>query len=615
MTSSTDGATLLDGSAPRAAHGPTEVPVPPAIASMWRLFKLGYSHEPRLLVFAVIVTILSAVPDALLALWLKLLADGVTANRSDEVVWAAVGMALSVALTWVMLTVSGRMTRRFRDKVTIALETHVARLQATIGTVAHHERAEYLDRLAVLRNQIFVLDHMYMAVLSTLSWIVRLVITIALLMSVNPLLILLAVFALPTVATSSIRPTKEREVEEQQAVHQRLSEHLFLTATTAAAGKEVRISGIGDALVRDRRAEWELWYGPVAHARNVTAIWHALAWAVFGIGFVAAVWFVAVPQQGSPGEVLLILAAGARLSAYVASTVGEIGFIRGVWLYGSQRLAWLEDYAAAVAKEGDTDAPSNLRTAIELQGVTFTYPGSTKPVLVDVSVRIPAGTVVAVVGENGAGKSTLVKLLAKFYEPDEGEILIDGLPLRRIRTSDWRERLAGAFQDFSRFEFPARTSIGLGDLPQVDDDAVVSRAAHRAGADDVVADLPSGLDTQLGPTWPEGVDVSFGQWQKFALARGFMRPAPLLLMLDEPTAALDAETEHALFERYAEAARSSAEGGITVLVSHRFSTVRMADLIIVLDGSSIAQVGSHDELMQAGGPYAELYLIQQEAYR
>ena len=615
MTSSIDGATDRLDAASRAAHDPTEVPVPPAIASMWRLFKLGYSHEPRLLVFAVIVTILSAVPDALLALWLKLLADGITANRSGQVAWASVGMALSVALTWVMLTVSGRMTRRFRDKVTIALETHVARLQATIGTVAHHERDEYLDRLAVLRNQIFVLDHMYMAVLSTLSWIVRLVITIGLLVSVHPLLILLAVFALPTVASSSIRPTKEREVEEQQAVHQRLSEHLFLTATTAAAGKEVRISGIGDALVRDRRAEWELWYGPVAKARNVTALWHALAWAVFGIGFVAAVWFVAVPQNGSPGEVLLILAAGARLSAYVASTVGEIGFIRGVWLYGSRRLAWLEDYAAAVAREGDTDAPANLRTAIELKCVTFTYPGSTKPVLVDVNVRIPAGTVVAVVGENGAGKSTLVKLLAKFYEPDEGEILIDGLPLRRIRTSDWRERLAGAFQDFSRFEFPARTSIGLGDLPQVDDDAVVSRAAHRAGADDVVADLPSGLDTQLGPTWPDGVDVSFGQWQKFALARGFMRPAPLLLMLDEPTAALDAETEHALFERYAEAARSSAEGGITVLVSHRFSTVRMADLIIVLDGSSIAQVGSHDELMQAGGPYAELYLIQQEAYR
>ena len=361
MTSSIDGAMELHRPAPSNAGGPPEVPVPPAIASMWRLFKLGYSHEPRLLAFAVIVTILSAVPDALLALWLKLLADGVTSHQSGQVAWAAVGMALSVALTWVMLTVSGRMTRRFRDKVTIALETHVARLQATIGTVAHHERADYLDRLAVLRNQIFVLDHMYMAVLSTLSWIVRLVITIGLLVSVHPLLILLALFAVPTVVSSSIRPTKEREVEERQAVHQRLAEHLFQTGDDGGGRKEVRISGIGDSLVRDRRTEWERWYGPVSKARNVSAAWHAVSWAVFGIGFVAAVWFVAVPQHGTPGQVLMILAAGSRLSAYVASTVGEIGFIRGVWLYGSRRLAWLEDYAAAVSAEGDTDAPSRLQ--------------------------------------------------------------------------------------------------------------------------------------------------------------------------------------------------------------------------------------------------------------
>ena len=164
-------------------------------------------------------------------------------------------------------------------------------------------------------------------------------------------------------------------------------------------------------------------------------------------------------------------------------------------------------------------------------------------------------------------------------------------------------------------EFPARTSIGLGDLPNVDDDAVVTGAAHRAGADDVVADLPSGLDTQLGPTWPDGVDVSFGQWQKFALARGFMRPAPLLLMLDEPTAALDAETEHALFERYAEAARSSRR--------RRHHGARVAPLLDRADGRSDHRAGRvvgragrlHEELMQAGGPYDELYLIQQEAYR
>jgi ATP-binding cassette subfamily B protein len=161
----------------------------------------------------------------------------------------------------------------------------------------------------------------------------------------------------------------------------------------------------------------------------------------------------------------------------------------------------------------------------------------------------------------------------------------------------------------------------VGDVPRVDDAAAVASAVGRAGADDVVARLPAGLDTQLGPTWPGGVEVSFGQWQKLALARGFMREAPALLVLDEPTAALDAETEHALFERYAAAARSGngqdngSGAAITILVSHRFSTVRMADLIVVLDGARVAQVGSHESLMSQGGPYAELYRIQANAYR
>jgi ATP-binding cassette subfamily B protein len=157
----------------------------------------------------------------------------------------------------------------------------------------------------------------------------------------------------------------------------------------------------------------------------------------------------------------------------------------------------------------------------------------------------------------------------------------------------------------------------LGDVPRLDDEFAVIAAVERAGAGDVVARLQSGLDTQLGPTWPSGVDLSFGQWQKLALARGFMRDEPLLLVLDEPTAALDAETEHALFERYAAAARGekNASGRITLLVSHRFSTVRMADLIVVLDGARLAQVGTHDELMVAGGQYSELYAIQAAAYR
>jgi ATP-binding cassette subfamily B protein len=563
---------------------------------------------------------LAALPDALLALWLALLGKGLLESRPGLVQLGAIGLALSAAGTWFLRTVSTRVQRRFRDRVTIALESHVARLQASIATLAHQERPDYLDRLAMLRDQVFVLDHMYMSVFSTLGWMLRLAVTMALLMSIHPALLLLAAFAVPTVLTSTWRPAVERAVLEQSAQASRLSRHLFTVATTAAPGKEVRVTGIGDRLMHERRAAWERYYGPVSATRVASAAWHSLAWAVFGAGYVGAVIFVSSRPGAPAGDVLLVLAAGARLSAYIGATVGEIGFLRGFWMDGSRRLAWLEDYATSIDASGDLPAPAVLRQGITLDRVSFSYPGTSRVVLDDVTVALPAGAVVAIVGENGAGKTTLVKLLARMYEPASGTILVDGTPLARIAAAAWRARLAGAFQDFFRFEFRAREAVGLGDLVRLDDEAAIVRAVERAGASDVVARLPSGLDTQLGPTWPGGAELSFGQWQKLALARGFMREEPLLTILDEPTAALDAETEHALFERYAAAARArpGAAGGsgrITILVSHRFSTVRMADLIVVLDGARLVEVGTHEALMARNGHYAELYGIQAAAYR
>jgi len=583
---------------------------------MWRLCKLGYQHEPALMLVAFLLSLLSALPDALIAVWLKLLGDGVLEHRPRLLLAAAIGLGVSATATWFLRTVSTRLQRRFRDKVTIALESHVARLLASIATIAHHERPDYLDRLSVLRNQIFMLDHMYMSLFSTCAWILRLGVTVALLASIHPALVLLAVFALPTVLTSTWRPGVERAAQEQGAQSARLSRHLFTMATTAAPGKEVRVLGLGSRLIAQRRETWERWYGPVAAARWESAIWHTLAWAVFGGAYVGAVVFVVTRPGSSPGDVLLVLAAGSRLSAYIGATVGEIGFLRGVWMDGSRRLAWLEDYAASLVADADQPAPAAVRRSIRFDHVSFTYPGTSRVVLDDISLSLPAGAVVAIVGENGAGKTTLVKLLAKMYEPSSGAIFVDETPLARVPADAWRARLAGAFQDFFRFEFIARWTVGLGDVPRMDDEPAVVSAVERAGAADVVAKLTSGLDTQLGPTWPGGAEVSFGQCQKLALARGFMRDRPLLLVLDEPTAALDAETEHALFERYAAAARDERnDGRITVLVSHRFSTVRMASLIIVLDGARLVESGSHEELMATGGQYSQLYGIQAAAYR
>jgi ATP-binding cassette, subfamily B, bacterial len=590
--------------------------MPSGLSAMWRVVKLGYRAEPLLLASAFGLALLAALPDALLALWLKLLGEGVVDGDAGLVRVAAVGIGLSATLTWFLSVVSQRVQRHFRDKVTIALEAHVARLQASVATIEHHERPDYLDRLSVLRNQVFVLDHMYLSLFTTCGWLLRLAVTVALLMSIDPALGLLAVAAVPTVVSSGWRPGVERRAEEGGAQPKRLARHLFETATTAPPGKEVRLLALGPGLVSRRRAAWEQWYGPVAAARRGSALWHTLAWAAFGLGYVAAVVYVAAGLDASSGDVLLVLAAGSRLSSYIGATVGEIGFLRGVWMDGSRRLAWLEDYAAAAAARADLPAPDRLAQGIRLDHVSFRYPGTERLVLDDVDVELPAGSVVALVGENGAGKSTLVKLLCGFYVPTEGRVLADGVDLARVPADDWRRRVAGAFQDFYRFELAARASVGVGDVHRLDDEAAVRTAVGRAGVDDVVARLPAGLDTQLGPTWPEGVELSFGQWQKLALARGYMRDRPLVLVLDEPTAALDAETEHALFERYAAAAAGGADDGrVTVLVSHRFSTVRMADLVVVLDGAHVVETGSHDELMAAGGQYAELYAIQAAAYR
>jgi ATP-binding cassette subfamily B protein len=296
--------------------------------------------------------------------------------------------------------------------------------------------------------------------------------------------------------------------------------------------------------------------------------------------------------------------------------VGELGFLRGFWLDSARRLIWLEDYAAQATEPRSASIPARLERGIALQHVSFRYPGTDKLVLDDVDVELPAGAVVALVGENGAGKSTFVKLLCGMYAPERGRIDIDGVALDSMPIRAWRERVAGAFQDFFRFEFRAQHSVGLGEVTQLDERPAVQRAIERAGASDVIGKLARGLDTQLGPRWEEGQELSFGQWQKLALARGLMRETPLLLVLDEPTAALDAETEHALFERFASASRSAAHNGrVTLLVSHRFSTVRMADRIIVMDGARVVEVGAHDELLAKSGQYAELYALQAAAFR
>ncbi len=589
--------------------------LPSAFATMWRSLVRAYRVEPLLVVLSLGLSIAATIPDALFALWLKLGAEGVIERRDGLVMLAAFGVASSSAGGWFLRTLSGRVQRKFRMRIGVFLESHVARLQASVATIEHQERPEYLDRLAVLRDQVFSLDHMYMSLFTTIGSVVRLVVTVGLLMSVHPAMILLVLFAVPSVAVSSWRSGVMRVVEEGTAPDMRLARHVFALGTTASPGKEVRLSGLSDKLLQQRRDSWWAWYRPMARARWTTAAAQASAWGLFGAAYVGAIAFSAWNLKSSPATTLLVLAAGSRLSQYVAMTAGQADFLR-MWLDSAKRLGWLEWYAERNHDQADQHPPARLEHGIKFEDVSFRYPGTERLVLQDVDLDLPAGAVVAIVGENGAGKTTLVKLLCRFYEPTTGRITVDDVQLERILASEWRDHVAGTFQDFFKLELMALQSVGVGDLPRSDDRVPVGAAIGRAGADDVVERLPHGLDSQLGPTWENGVELSFGQWQKLALARGLMRDHPLLLVLDEPTAALDAETEHALFERFAAQSRSANDDGrITVLVSHRFSTVRMADIIVVLDGSRVVEVGSHEQLMARGGTYAELYGIQASAYR
>jgi len=243
--------------------------------------------------------------------------------------------------------------------------------------------------------------------------------------------------------------------------------------------------------------------------------------------------------------------------------------------------------------------------------VTFKYPGTDTVVLDDVSLDVKAGEKIALVGENGSGKTTLVKLLLRLYEPTSGEILYGGVDIRDLEPSELRARFSAVFQDFARYQLIVKENIGVGDTERLDDMPLVERAAEKGGAVSVVQKLKGGYDAMLGGWFEEGQELSGGQWQKLALARAFMRERAEVLILDEPSAAIDARAEAELFEQL----RTLAADKIAFLISHRFSTVRMADRIAVLDQGRIVELGSHDELVGKGGLYAQLFALQARGYR
>ena len=562
--------------------------------------------------------IAAAANTTLTGVWVKLLADGATSGAAAQMTVGAMGLAGFVFVELMLNAGAARVNLVLREKTVQAMETDLLRAVARSPGLAFHEEHEHLKQLELWQAESWQFGHAVPALVDLLFIAARVLFTAVLLASISPLLLVFPLFGVPTILMSGKTSGLYLLGAEKSAEPSRRAQSLFDLATRASPAKEVRAfrprSGSAPPLSASPPRNPG---GPssIAAARRLLSLPPRL---LFITGYALAIAYVtsrAAAGQASVGDVLLTIVVAGQVLGWLAASADLVQFALRTMIAVDRFLSLLDAVRQPRPVRGSAATPDQITDGIRLVGVSFRYQAERREALTNVTLRLPAGSTVALVGDNGAGKTTLVKLLGRYYEPTAGAITVDGIDLRELDLEAWRARLSGAFQDYARLELIARESVGVGHLPDIARiDAV--REAWRAAAAELVERWPAGLETQLGPTFPGGVDLSGGEWQKVALGRAMMRTLPLLLILDEPSAALDPESEHELFAHYAAAARAvgARTGAITLLVSHRFSTVRMADLIAVLDGGELIEFGTHAELMARGGHYAELFSLSARAY-
>ncbi|AKT36366.1 ABC transporter ATP-binding protein [Chondromyces crocatus] len=580
------------------------------------------------------LTLVAAVLPLAIAFAGKAIVDAVVARDGAATLrWVLVELGLVAALA---ANQRGLSLIRQLLGARLAMDINGRILEKALSLeLPHFEDPEFYDQLTRARREassrpLSVVTESF----GTLQNLITLAGYAALLIGFSPWAVLvLVVAAIPaTVAEVRFSNTAFRLRNWRSPESRKLSylEHVLANDNHA---KEVKLLGLGPELLTRYRALGASFYEEdrrLALRRGGWAFGLSLLGTGAFYGCYAVMALTAATGKLTLGELTLYVAAFRQGQQAFQSILSSVGGMYEHNLYMSNLFQYLaiptteqRVTASPLATPGQEASslepravmPSSASVAseergIRFEGVGFRYPGQTRWALHDVHLFIPAGQSLALVGHNGAGKTTFIKLLTRLYEPTEGRILLDGRDLRTWDMAVLRERIGVVFQDFAQYQFPLRENVGLGSIAHLHDEPRLARALERGGATEVAAIIPGGLDAQLGRWFKGGVELSGGQWQKVALARSFMREEADILVLDEPTAALDAEAEHAVFERF----RALSEGRTTIVISHRFPTVRMADRIVVIEGGEVLEEGTHDELLARAGRYAQLFALQAEGY-
>ncbi|WP_143254076.1 ABC transporter ATP-binding protein [Amycolatopsis keratiniphila] len=583
-----------------------------------KVAKLTWQASPVLTIVITLVTLLSGLLPTATAYIAKLLIDSVVAAiQGHGTKSAIVGVALFQFGILVLTAVSQALTTYgqslLQERMTLTIR-HQVMDHASALHLSYFEGSASYD---MLRQASQEAPTRPLSMMNSALGLIRTVITfgsmIALLVSVSPLLALVALLApIPAFISQSKYGARAFWLTLMMSPLKRRMDYLNSLVTTDTYAKETKLFGLGPYFVDRFQRLGQVFYDrqrTLTRKRSVSSTSWGLLSTAAGSAIALYIALEAVGGRLTLGDLALYTAAAASVQTSVQGLFTAFSGMYENNLYLDTLYRFLGTKPEIVAPSEPRPLPSTVEGHIRFEEVSFTYPGAADPALDGVSFEIRPGETVAVVGRNGAGKSTLFKLLCRLYDPTGGRILLDDVDIREYDPVELRRQISAMFQDYVTYQGTAAENIGLGDLTHLVDRERIETSAKRAGADERIERLPSGYDTPLGRWFDQGVSLSGGEWQKIALARAFLREAPILI-LDEPTSALDAQAEHDLFSRL----RELSEGRTTLYISHRFSTVRQAERILLLEHGKVAEYGTHDELMATEAGYAELFTLQAAAY-